>query len=76
MDKGTVEENVIGSGRRLTVIGLGREVLRQLEKDLTTEHLRELNDVELKQLTEQLWHWHDTALRELIKRGHVVSGDK
>ena len=42
-------------------IGLGREVLRQLEKDLTTEHLHELNDVELKQLTEQLWHWHDTS---------------
>ena len=54
-------------------IGLGREVLRQLEKDLTTEHLHELNDVELKQLTEQLWHWHDTAMRELIKRGHGVS---
>ena len=54
-------------------IGLGREVLRQLEKDLTTEHLHELNDVELTQLTEQLWHWHDTAMRELIKRGHVVS---
>ena len=52
-------------------IGLGREVLRQLEKDLTTEHLHELNDVELKQLSEQLWHWHDTALRALIKRGHV-----
>jgi hypothetical protein len=47
-------------------IGLGREVLRQLEKDLTTEHLHELNDVELT-------HWHDTAMRELIKRGHVVS---
>jgi hypothetical protein len=61
----------------LTVlIGLGREVLRQLEKDLTTEHLHELNDEELKQLTEQLWHWHDTALRELIKRDHVVSPKK
>jgi hypothetical protein len=61
----------------LTVlIGLGREVLRQLEKDLTTEHLHELNDEELKQLAEQLWHWHDTALRELIKRGHVVSPKK
>ena len=58
------------------IIGLGREVLRQLEKDLTSEHLHELNDVELKQLTEQLWHWHDTAMRELIKRGHVVSPKK
>ena len=57
-------------------IGLGREVLRQLEKDLTTEHLHELNDVELTQLTEELWHWHDTAMRELIKRGHVVSPKK
>jgi hypothetical protein len=54
-------------------IGLGREVLRQLEKDLTNEHLHELNDVELTQLIEQLWHWHDAAMRELIKRGHVVS---
>ena len=42
-------------------IGLGREVLRQLEKDLTAEHLHELNDVELKQFTEQLWHWHSNA---------------
>jgi hypothetical protein len=58
------------------VIGLGREVLRQLEKDLTSENLHELNDVELKGLTEQLWHWHDAAMRELIKRGHVVSRKK
>jgi len=42
-------------------IGLGREVLRQLEKDLTAEHLHELNDVELKQFTEQLWNWHSNA---------------
>ena len=57
-------------------IGLGREVLRQLENDLTAEHLHELSNVELKELTEQLWHWHDTAMRELIKRGHVVSAKK
>ena len=53
-------------------IGLGREVLRQLEKNLTVAHLCELDDTELKRLAEQLWHWHDSALRELIKRGHVV----
>jgi len=54
------------------ILGLGREVLRQLEKDFTIEHLQEMKDAELKQLSEQLWHWHDTALRELIKRGHVL----
>jgi len=53
-------------------IGLRREVLRQLEKDFTVEHLHELDDTELKRLAEQLWQWHDSALRELIKRGHVV----
>jgi len=57
-------------------IGLGREILRQLEKDFTVEHLHELDDVELKRLTEQLWRWHDAGLRELIKRGHVVSPKK
>jgi hypothetical protein len=31
-----------------------------------------LSDTELKQLAEQLWLWHDSALRELMKRGHVV----
>ena len=54
------------------VIGLGREVLRLLDKDLTSDNLHELNDVELKELTEQLWHWHDTAIRS----GHVVSRKK
>ena len=57
-------------------IGLGREVLRHLENGLAVEHLRELDDASLKRLTEQLWHWHDAALRELISRGHVVPRDK
>jgi hypothetical protein len=62
-----------GNVRRPKVlIGLGREILRELEKDFTVDHLRELNDADLKRLSEQLWHWHDSALRELIKRGHVL----
>ncbi len=52
--------------------GLGREVLRQLANDMTSKHLEEMDDLELQRLTEQLWRWHDEALRELLKRGHVV----
>jgi len=54
------------------LIGLGREVLRRLSNDMTIEHLREMEDIDLQRLTEQLWRWHDEALRELLKRGHVV----
>ena len=57
-------------------IGLGREVLRQLTNDMTVEHLQEMEVVELQRLTEQLWRWHDEALRELLKRGHVVPKQK
>jgi hypothetical protein len=56
--------------------GLGREVLRQLANDMTTKHLEEMEDVDLQRLTEQLWRWHDSALRELLKRGHVVPKQK
>ncbi|MBO0740979.1 MAG: hypothetical protein J2P51_06095 [Hyphomicrobiaceae bacterium] len=52
--------------------GLGRKILRQLTHDMTTEHLKEMEDLELQRLTDQLWRWHDEALRELLKRGHVV----
>jgi hypothetical protein len=54
------------------VIDLGREILRRLSNDMTVEHLKELEDLELQRLTDQLWRWHDEALRELLKRGHVV----
>lgn len=54
------------------VIGLGREILQRLSNDMTVEHLKEMEDLELQQLTDQLWRWHDEALRELLKRGHVV----
>ncbi len=57
-------------------IGLGQQVLRELAKDMTVKHLEEMDDVELQQLTEQLWRWHDEALRELLKRGHVVPQKK
>jgi len=53
-------------------LGLGNELLRQLANDMTMKHLREMEDVELQQLTEQLRRWHDEALRELLRRGHVV----
>ena len=52
--------------------GLGREILRQLTHDMTSKHLEEMEDVDLHELTEKLWRWHDAALRELLKRGHVV----
>ena len=54
------------------LVGLGREVLRRLSDEMTVEHLKEMEDLELQRLTEQLWRWHDEALRELLKRGHVV----
>jgi hypothetical protein len=54
------------------LIGLGREILQRLSDDITLEHLKEMQDLELQQLTDQLWRWHDEALRELLKRGHVV----
>ena len=57
-------------------IGLGREVLRQLANDMTSKHLEEMDDIELQRLTEQLWRWHDEALRELLRRGHVVPQQK
>ena len=57
-------------------IGLGREVLRQLASDMTSKHLEEMDDIELQRLTEQLWRWHDEALRELLRRGHVVPQQK
>ncbi len=63
----------MGFAREVHVfIGLGREVLRQLANDMTIEHLEAMDDIDLQRLTEQLWRWHDTALRELLKRGHVV----
>lgn len=57
-------------------IGLGREVLRQLANDMTRKHLEEMDDIELQRLSEQLWRWHDEALRELLRRGHVVPQQK
>jgi hypothetical protein len=60
----------------LVFIGLGREVLRQLANDMTRKHLEEMDDLELQRLTEQLWRWHDEALRELLRRGHVVPQQK
>jgi hypothetical protein len=64
-------------GREVHVfIGLGREVLRQLANDMTRKHLEEMDDLELQRLTEQLWRWHDEALRELLRRGHVVPQQK
>jgi hypothetical protein len=57
-------------------VGVGREVLRQLVNEISIKHLQEMDDVELQQLAEQLWRWHDEALRELLKRGHVVPKQK
>jgi hypothetical protein len=56
------------------LIGLGRGPATAREGS-DYRALHELNDVELKQLTEQLWHWHDTAMRA-HKGGHVVSPKK
>ena len=57
-------------------IGLGREVLRHLASEMTIKQLEEMEDADLQRLTEQLWRWHDSALRELLKRGHVVPKQK
>ena len=57
-------------------IGLGREVLRHLANEMTTKQLEEMEDADLQRLTEQLWRWHDEALRELLRRGHVVPQQK
>ena len=57
-------------------IGLGRELLRQLANDMTVKHLQEMEDADLQPLAEQLWRWHDEALRELLKRGHIVPKQK
>ena len=57
-------------------IGLGHEVLRQLANDMTRKHLEKMDDLELQRLTQQLWRWHDEALRELLRRGHVVPQQK
>ena len=56
--------------------GLGREVLQQLANAMTTKDLEAMEDAELQRLAEQLWRWHDEALRELLKRGHVVPKQK
>jgi hypothetical protein len=54
------------------LVGLGCEVLQRLRHDMTIDHLKAMEDADLQRLTEQLWRWHDEALRELLKRGHVV----
>jgi hypothetical protein len=45
-------------------IGLGREVLEQLAKVMTIKDLEAMEDADLQRLAEQLWRWHDAALRE------------
>ncbi|HJU32023.1 MAG TPA: hypothetical protein VJ740_11220 [Hyphomicrobiaceae bacterium] len=55
---------------------LGCEVLQQLATRMSPQHLQEMEDLDLQRLTEQLWRWHDQALRELLKRGHVVPKQK
>jgi altronate dehydratase len=57
-------------------IGLGCEVLQQLANAMTTKDLEAMEDADLQRLAEQLWRWHDEALRELLKRGHVVPKQK
>jgi len=57
-------------------IGLGREVLQQLANAMTDKDLEAMEDADLQRLAEQLWRWHDEALRELLKRGHVVPKQK
>jgi len=55
---------------------VGTEILQRLENGLSVKDLRGMGDVDLQRLSEQLWRWHDEALRELLKRGHVVSKQK
>ena len=57
-------------------IGLGCEVLQQLANAMTAKDLEAMEDADLQRLAEQLWRWHDEALRELLKRGHVVPKQK
>jgi hypothetical protein len=57
-------------------VGLGTQVLQHLANELSVKHLEAMDDTELQRLTEQLWRWHDEALRELLKRGHVVPKQK
>ena len=57
-------------------MSLGNEILRRLVNDMTVHHLEEMEDVDLQRLTDQLWRWHDKALSELLKRGHVVPQQK
>jgi len=57
-------------------IGLGRAVLQQLANAMTAKDLEAMEDADLQRLAEQLWRWHDEALRELLKRGHVVPKQK
>ena len=67
---------MVREGRRLremhVPVDLGMQVLQQLANEMSVKHLEAMDDAELQQLTEQLWRWHDEALRELLKRGHVV----
>ena len=55
---------------------LGNEILRRLANDMTVNQLEEMEDGDLQQLTDQFWRWHDKALAELLKRGHVVPQQK
>jgi hypothetical protein len=55
---------------------VGTEVLQRLESGLSVKDLRAMEDVDLHRLSEQLWRWHDEALRELLRRGHVVPKQK
>jgi hypothetical protein len=43
---------------------------------MTAKDLEAMEDADLQRLAEQLWRWHDEALRELLKRGHVVPKQK
>ena len=56
------------------LIGLGPEILRRLSRDMTIDHLKEMEDLELQRLPEQLRRWHDEAARrDGTERG---SGDR
>ena len=53
-------------------IGVANEILRRFASDMSTNHLEEMEDADLQRLTDPSWRWHDKALTELLKRGHVV----
>ena len=53
-------------------IGVANEILRRLANDMTASHLEDMENADLQRLTDQLWRWHDKAMAELLKRGHVV----